>query len=705
MNVHDFFLLDDTLRSELSLPASKKLEYTLDDNNILNVESNDFVKQFLLVKISGNTKHETLSGNSSVLQPELIIKNKHRESYGAFQNILSKNYALASENNIDDIKLILNTLAKIQTFNIKNQSNNRQEQTGFSIREIINNGNFKSIETSTIKEISEKLQEQFDKLVKSSYLVKSLWSARRNVYVNEEKTHAKILEITHAEHLIPPAYDALLYIFSLSNEKFRQHHFHILIKHYFDALIDNLHKVDVEKAKSINREYIQTQLITLLPVTKFVLVHKLDKSEEIISNLEKYLKYPTFHQEDVYLTVHNKLNSDEYELLDYSLTPIKGRNGHLGEYFNFNIVIRYENQVQDFTLFQKSVGKDTQFDEVIEKGAGIKEDFFYNILYPLYKNYTNLIDDIAPKCYFSNVSSLVLDNLVVSGYKSFPPNTTLNQKGIETILSKIAKYHASSIITEEIITRNSGKKFRFDDHYSDVLSELMLSEEGIFKDWVHSDFVALQHVFQKLLPHFKAKLKVTEDEFVRGLKKMCYAPLSIIKKSNTIRNVINHGDAYVGNMLFKFDENNRIVDGKLIDFQTLRYIPPAFEVQFFILLHSNHQIRKQHFQEFLDFYYQSLSECLRRYKLDPEKLYSRNDYESDLIHTREASIGITYQFAGTIFLNSQLREEVMFSPEKFDYYILKNRDKLTELGWEEDFYRSEITNIFEVLFDFINGDF
>ncbi|KAL1509950.1 hypothetical protein ABEB36_004614 [Hypothenemus hampei] len=705
MNVHDFFPLDDTLRSKFSLPASKKLEYTLDDNNILNVESNDFVKQFLLVKISGNTKHESFNEICSVLQPELIIENKQKENYGAFQNILSKNYALASENNIDEIKLILNTLAKIQTFNIKNQSDNRQEQTGFSIREIINNGNFKSIETSTIKEISEKLQEQFDKLVKSSYLVKSLWSARRNVYVNEEKTHAIILEITHAEHLIPPAYDALLYIFSLSNEKFRQHHFHILIKHYFDALIDNLHKVDVEKAKSINREYIQTQLITLLPVTKFVLVHKLDKSEEIISNLEKYLKYPTFHQEDVYLTVHNKLNSDEYELLDYSLTPIKGRNGHLGEYFNFNIVIRYENQVQDFTLFQKSVWKGAQFKDLIENGVGIKEDFFYNTLYPLYKNYSDYIDDVAPKCYFSSVSSLVLDNLVISGYKSLAPNTTLNQKGIETILSKIAKYHASSIITEEIITRNSGKKFRFDDNYGDCLKEIMYLTGGVYKDWIDSGFVSMQYLFQKLLPHLKEKLKVTEDDFVRALRKICFALFSVVKKSNTIRNVINHGDLYIGNMLFKFDENDRIVDGKLIDFQILRYTPPAFEVQVFILLHSNHQIRKQHFQKFLDFYYQSLSECLRHYKLDPEKLYSRKDYESDLIHTREASIGLAYHFAGSMFLNPQLREEVMFSPGKFDYYMLKNREKLTELGWKEDFYRTELTDIFEILFDFINGDF
>ncbi|XP_058977087.1 uncharacterized protein LOC101896865 [Musca domestica] len=124
---------------------------------------------------------------------------------------------------------------------------------------------------------------------------------------------------------------------------------------------------------------------------------------------------------------------------------------------------------------------------------------------------------------------------------------------------------------------------------------------------------------KKLEEHFK----IVSMQCVNGPQAAPYA-------------VICHGDYWNNNMLYKYDDHTQeAVSAKLIDFQLSRYSSPVVDLMHYLCTSTDRDLRKQHFKELLDIYYQTLREHLEYYQLDVGVVYPREIF---LQHLKEIGI-------------------------------------------------------------------
>lgn len=75
-----------------------------------------------------------------------------------------------------------------------------------------------------------------------------------------------------------------------------------------------------------------------------------------------------------------------------------------------------------------------------------------------------------------------------------------------------------------------------------------------------------------------------------------------------------------------------MINIKLIDFQVIRYAPPVLDMLFYLFCNTEKPFRDQYYEELKDIYYQSLCKQIRLFGSQPDTLYPRTVFESQLKH-------------------------------------------------------------------------
>lgn len=673
----------------------------------LEVQSEDECFEYILLKTLSDVE-PTPNGNCSLLLRSswLISSKENNGFYASFSTKGLENLELPSINSKSHLKTILKSLAKFQSKCIADKANNCDKlKLQYSLEnvaaDILNKDIFRS-ELRNIKseEVLKNAQGEINKLESSNILVRSIWASEgSNVFLNSANSEAIFLNVG-IKFVMPPAYDALLYIFALSDENFRKNYFEELTLHYFEALRGYLKAQNFEYLEQVNNVHAELQLNALLPAVKLTIATDLQddhpRSIELQENLLRFFKYPYLSQENVYEVTSRKLATKEYNIDSFVLQPLDQKNGHLGEYFHLTVEGMSKTEAFKFTVFTKILTASAELlQEFLDRGAGRKEYFFYNTLLPLYERHgLGVLLDFAPKCYLARFNILVLEDLGQAGYRAVKPNVVLDVDGLKMVIGKLARFHACGVIVEELETQKTGKIFRFNHQHEDIMKESFQVYDGELKKMYDGALKALIHVFKKLdsLTH---DLHLSSDDLESQLRKFSFSRFAKFASSQTVRNVINHGDMYIANMMFNFDNKGTIKEGILVDFQLLRYIPPCFELLFFIYVSSTKETRTKHFKELLDHYYETFSASLKMFDLDVEQIITRKQFDEDLEQKKSASLVVAFDYAHIIHNNPAIREEIFHDEEKAKYFLEEHRDKYVDLAWEDSHYRSMITGIAE----------
>lgn len=80
--------------------------------------------------------------------------------------------------------------------------------------------------------------------------------------------------------------------------------------------------------------------------------------------------------------------------------------------------------------------------------------------------------------------------------------------------------------------------------------------------------------------------------------------------------VLNHGDLWLNNMMFKSDEENNPIDVSMIDYQGSFWGTPATDVLYFLISSVADDIKIEHFDDFIEFYHEKLTSALKEVKYD-----------------------------------------------------------------------------------------
>ena len=76
--------------------------------------------------------------------------------------------------------------------------------------------------------------------------------------------------------------------------------------------------------------------------------------------------------------------------------------------------------------------------------------------------------------------------------------------------------------------------------------------------------------------------------------------------------VLNHGDDWINNMMFKLDDQGNTVDFKFLDFQMSFWGSPAADLFYFIMSSIRDDIKVVHFDEIIEYYHEILVESLKK---------------------------------------------------------------------------------------------
>lgn len=104
--------------------------------------------------------------------------------------------------------------------------------------------------------------------------------------------------------------------------------------------------------------------------------------------------------------------------------------------------------------------------------------------------------------------------------------------------------------------------------------------------------------------------------------------------SPALYKVLNHGDCWVNNMMFKYNDAGHPTDLVFVDFQMSFFSSPGIDFNYFVNTSPSNDLRKNKREQIFRSYYDSFAKVLRELKnpraaeLTPEKVLNE-------IHTRE----------------------------------------------------------------------
>lgn len=191
---------------------------------------------------------------------------------------------------------------------------------------------------------------------------------------------------------------------------------------------------------------------------------------------------------------------------------------------------------------------------------------------------------------------IVMEDLCNLNYKLGDRQEGVDQKHVESILRKLAEFHAASAVYHE---RNGSYSSSFNEGLYNRSN--LSTMEYMFRPAYETGLEVLKtHAFAK--DYLDDLEKLRPVVFSRTLENFALDPEGF--------NVLNHGDFWINNVMFQYDSEDRLIDSKLLDFQVCFYGSPALDLNYFLFSCVKLDIRLSKLNYFIRYYHEKLVDNL-----------------------------------------------------------------------------------------------
>ncbi|KAL5274239.1 hypothetical protein ACFFRR_000789 [Megaselia abdita] len=267
-----------------------------------------------------------------------------------------------------------------------------------------------------------------------------------------------------------------------------------------------------------------------------------------------------------------------------------------------------DGSTQDFSLMVKaSHPKDTQAGQMIgEMQIFDKETEIYNNIIPAFEKLyveKGKTVEFGPKSYtFSKdpgVETVVLEDLRPKKFKNVNRLEGLDMDHIKSVLKMLAQFHAASAVYYETFGpfNEMFKKGIIDPEKKEITEAMYNLSIPPYKEAVEELIVDGKYYSSKMFTDIKVMMetdfklftKIDHDEF----------------------NVLNHGDCWANNIMFKHDEKDELEKTLLIDFQMCKWGTPAQDLYYFLFTSAKLDLKLSYFDYFIKYYHEELVSNLK----------------------------------------------------------------------------------------------
>ncbi|XP_061399694.1 uncharacterized protein LOC133335438, partial [Musca vetustissima] len=192
-------------------------------------------------------------------------------------------------------------------------------------------------------------------------------------------------------------------------------------------------------------------------------------------------------------------------------------------------------------------------------------------------------------------------NLSERGFRNVKRQDGLDMMHTKCVLRKIAQWHAATAV--RVL-----EKGPYDEQY---LDGFFTEDSREFCDQMFKG--TLKHVLAaaRKLPNHEEYYGQIESLFSHFTDTM-YSQLVSGENSGDEFIALNHGDFWCNNIMFQYDDDNSAPkETYFVDLQMPRYGPVAQDLLYFILSSTQADLKVQHFDELIQYYYEHLIESLK----------------------------------------------------------------------------------------------
>ncbi|XP_011686524.1 PREDICTED: uncharacterized protein LOC105449208 [Wasmannia auropunctata] len=260
-----------------------------------------------------------------------------------------------------------------------------------------------------------------------------------------------------------------------------------------------------------------------------------------------------------------------------------------------------------------------------------------------------VLGSFGPPCIYADSDTIIMEDLAEKGYVNCERRDMLDLDHTVFALKKLAKLHASALA----IKINNPRLFdELNSHLEEVIytdnsetSVMRLCTETCVKTIVqYLDMVEPRTPeWQSVRDHMASYL----DKAYDTMQRMFTMPK---QKYDTIC----HGDPWVNNLLFLHDNDGRIIDLKMVDYQIIRYASLSSDILYFIYSSVQTSLIERSFESLLKIYHNEFLSELRRSHVDENVLA---ELGMDWLNSELRAYSFYGALIGCFFINPLLAEE------------------------------------------------
>ncbi|XP_055615204.1 uncharacterized protein LOC129761507 [Toxorhynchites rutilus septentrionalis] len=380
--------------------------------------------------------------------------------------------------------------------------------------------------------------------------------------------------------------------------------------------------------EKFNREGLLDSVLEVIPKNTEVLAYADDlllmarnpfpemarrRLQEGISALPAKVQVPEYLNEDlIKRSLANGFQNDSVTVKKLQISPATSAgDNYMSEVFRIHVEYRDAldtDEVKQISLIVKCMPDGENRGEVIEALTVYEKEaeMFINVIPQLSKIARGAF--FAAKCYYATRDPermLVFHDLKSLDYTMANRHAGLDFDHCALIMKKIGKFHAASMRYAEKNMDVMGKYFHFSMFNPDVGKRLDCMDVIFGKGFATLIDIA-EAEWEDFDPKILAKMKRLLPVYVSKLEE-CLG-----QKFDDGFKVLNHGDLWCNNMLFKHSvPSGKVEDVVFVDYQISYYSSPGIDLNYALSNCPDRETRKRT-DELINIYYQSLSETLKQ---------------------------------------------------------------------------------------------
>ncbi|KAJ8895511.1 hypothetical protein PR048_000847 [Dryococelus australis] len=291
---------------------------------------------------------------------------------------------------------------------------------------------------------------------------------------------------------------------------------------------------------------------------------------------------------------------------------IENANGKGDSYTSrlFRITIKSDNPVEKNTFFVKVLPDEGILRDLIVQSSSFSNEIkIYRETLPqmnkvLAHGAPQKFRNLGPECYYISSAEeplvIIMEDMREKGYLMANRRKGLNLEHCLLVMKTIARFHASSIAA------HADNASSIENYTTNLFFEE--SSEHFWKKYFKTTMITVAEVVRKwenFGDRFAEKLRARAESFRDDF-------VSVMSAKDDTFKVLVHGDLWVNNVLFHYDENNgKPDDAMLIDFQFCFFTSPGVDLQNFLHSSPTEHVPINHSDELLREYHKELCETLQ----------------------------------------------------------------------------------------------